>query len=271
MLPFIVAAARPPAPPGPPGPGRAAAVAPRVPRGEDRGLPPRPLGRLSAAATAPAVVGVDVGARSLHAVGLSADRRLLRAAVFDAADVAGVVAWSAGASVAAIDGPDGPSRGLHADDATLAPKFRSGRTGEVALGRHHRHWVSWVTPSAVPEGGWMAVAVALHAAFSGAGVEPLEVYPHAAFAELAGARRLPSKQGPAGLAARVALLRDEVGDVPHLEMWSHDGLDAVAAALVAADRLDGVARAAGPLPGDPAGPDGVPPDDRSRIWLPRRR
>jgi hypothetical protein len=191
--------------------------------------------------------------------------------VFDAADVAGVVAWSAGASVAAIDGPDGPSLGVHAGDETLAPKFRPARSGEVALGRHHRHWVSWVTPAVVPDGGWMAVAVALHVAFADAGVEPLEVYPHAAFAELAGGRRLPSKQGPAGLAARVALLRTAVGDVPHLEMWSHDGLDATAAALVAADRADGVAVAAGPRPGDPAGPGGAPPDDGSRIWLPRRR
>ena len=217
------------------------------------------------------VVGVDVGARSLHAVALSAGRRVVDARVFAASDVAAVVDWVPGARIAAIDGPDAASRGLHAGDPTIAAKFRPARTGEVALGRHHRHWVSWVTPPVVPDAGWMAVAVALHAAFAGAGAEPLEVYPHAAFAELAGGRRLPSKQRPAGLAARVALLRVELGDVPHLHMWSHDGLDACAAALVAADRLDGVAVAAGPRPDDPPGPDGAPPDDGSRIWLPRRR
>lgn len=217
------------------------------------------------------VVGVDVGARSLHAVTLSAGRRLVDARVFAADDVAGIVAWAGSTRVAAIDGPDGASRGLHLQDHSVAAKFRPARTGEVALGRHHRHWVSWVTPRVVPEAGWMAVAVALHRAFARAGTEPVEVYPHAAFAELAGGRRLPSKQGPAGLEARVALLRGELGDVPHLAMWSHDGLDACAAALVAADHVDGVAVAAGPRPDDPPGPDGVPPDDGSRIWLPRRR
>ncbi|WP_026912373.1 DUF429 domain-containing protein [Patulibacter minatonensis] len=216
-------------------------------------------------------MGIDVGARSLHAVALTADRRIARAAVFDAHDVAGVVSWAAGAQVAGIDGPDAASPGVHADDGTIARKFRAARTGEVALGRHHGHWVSWVTPADVPDGSWMAVAVALHAAFREAGALAIEVYPHAAFAELAGGRRLRSKQRPDGLGERVALLRAEVGDVPHLGMWSHDGLDAAAAALVAADRLDGVAVESGPRPGDPVGPDGMLVDDGSRIWLPRRR
>jgi predicted nuclease with RNAse H fold len=226
---------------------------------------------VSPAAGRPAVVGVDVAARSLHAVALDGDGRLVAAEVFSAGAVDDVVAWSAGTRVAAIDGPHAASPGLHRDDGTIAAKFRSARTGEVALGRHHRHWVSWVTPAEVPDGTWMAAAIALHAAFRAAGVEPLEVYPHAAFAELAGGRRLPSKQRPDGLAARVALLRAEVGDVPHLPMWSHDGLDACVAAVVAADRQAGVAVAAGPRSGDPAHADGDLVDDGSRIWLPRRR
>jgi hypothetical protein len=216
-------------------------------------------------------VGIDVGARSLHAVRLSGERRLVAADVFAAGDVAGVLAWAAGAAVAAIDGPDGASRGLHAGDPGLGRKFLAARTGEVALGRHHGHWVSWVTPAEVPDGGWMAAAVALHAALARAGTEAIEVYPHAAFRELAGGVRLPSKQTPAGLHARVAVLRRELGPVAHLAMWSHDGLDAAAAALVAADRIAGTAVAAGPRAGDPPGPDGAPVDDGSRIWLPRRR
>jgi predicted nuclease with RNAse H fold len=117
----------------------------------------------------------------------------------------------------------------------------------------------------------MGVAVALHAAFGAAGAIPIEVYPHAAFAELAGGRRLPSKARPAGVERRVALLRTEVGDVPHLGMWSHDGLDAAAAALVAVDRCAGSAVEAGPRPGDPVDDAGELVDDGSRIWLPRRR
>ena len=48
-------------------------------------------------------------------------------------------------------------------------------------------------------------------------------------------------------------------------------LNEVATALVAADRADGVAVAAGPRPGDPVRADGTLVDDGSRIWLPRRR
>jgi hypothetical protein len=186
-------------------------------------------------------------------------------AVFPAGDVPALVAWAAGARVAAIDGPDGPSTGAHAADATLAPKFRVARTGEVALGRHHGLWVSWATPPELPPGGWMDVAARLHRALAADGIEALEVYPHGAFRELAGGERLPSKRTADGRARRAALVAAEIVDPERLIGGSHHALDAAAAALVAADRVAGVAVAAGPRAGDPPG------DDGSRIWLPRRR
>jgi predicted nuclease with RNAse H fold len=211
------------------------------------------------------VVGIDVGASRVDAVRLDAEHRLVDVAVFAASEVAAVVAWAAGARVAAIDGPDGPSVGAHAEDATLAPKFRRARTGEVALGRHHGLWVSWATPPELPPGGWMDVAAGLHRALEAEGIEALEVYPHGAFRELAAGGRLPSKRTAAGRAQRAALILAEIDRGDRLADGTHDALDAAAAALVAADRTAGVAVAAGPRAGDPPG------DDGSRIWLPRRR
>ncbi|WP_022929302.1 DUF429 domain-containing protein [Patulibacter americanus] len=211
------------------------------------------------------VVGIDVGAARVHGVRLDPGCRLVDARDFAADDLEAVVAWAGGAGVAAIDGPDAASVGAHAGDTTLAPKFRAARTGEVALGRHHGLWVSWATPPALPAGGWMAVAAALHHALSAAGAETLEVYPHGAFRELAGGAHLPSKRTGDGRARRAELLSAEIAGADRLAARSHDALDAAAAAVVAADRRAGHAVAAGPRPGDPPG------DDGSRIWLPRRR
>jgi hypothetical protein len=52
---------------------------------------------------------------------------------------------------------------------------------------------------------------------------------------LAGGERVPAKSTPAGLARRVELLRTAGVDEATLPLWGHDGLDALAAALVAAD------------------------------------
>jgi hypothetical protein len=211
------------------------------------------------------VVGIDVGASRVDVVRLDGRRRLVDVAVLPAADVATVAAWAAGARAVAIDGPDGPSVGAHAEDATLVPKFRGARTGEVALGRHHGLWVSWATPPRLPPGGWMDVAALLHRTLAATGIETLEVYPHGAFRELAGGERLPSKRTPEGRARRAGLIAAEIDGGDRLADGSHDALDAAAAALVAADRAAGVAVPAGPHAGDPPG------DDGSRIWLPRRR
>jgi hypothetical protein len=67
--------------------------------------------------------------------------------------------------------------------------------------------------------------------------EVIEVYPHAAFREVAG--RLPPKRTAAGLKARVNALKARGVTQGSLDMWSHDGLDALMAAVVARDRAYG--------------------------------
>ena len=156
----------------------------------------------------------------------------------------------------AIDAPDACSVGAHVDDDSLGAKFRSARCGEIALGRTRRIWVSWPTPRSEPFPAWMTTGFALFAIARAAGMVGIEVYPHAVFRVLAG-RRPPTKTSAAGIAARVALLRDAgITNAPFLPMWSHDGLDAAAAALVAADPQ------AEPIS---CGHDG------SAIWLPSPR
>jgi hypothetical protein len=158
-----------------------------------------------------------------------------------AADVDGVVAFvrAAGDDVArvAIDAPSALSPLAHAGDASLAPKFRAARCGEIALGREAGVWVPWVSPPAdgtAPVAGWIEVGLALFGALGAAGFEAVETYPHAVFRALAGGRRIPGKSTPDGRRERVALLRAAGVVEPTLPLWDHDGLDACAAALVAA-------------------------------------
>jgi predicted nuclease with RNAse H fold len=100
----------------------------------------------------------------------------------------------------------------------------------------------------------MVRGLELFSALTDAGVETIEVFPYAGFRALVGTR-LPKKTTAAGIAARVRLLRDRGVDEPHLETWSHDGLDALLAALIAL----GPRRA--------VGHEG-PGCDESKIWLP---
>src|SRR4051794_8381082 len=174
-------------------------------------------------------IGVDVGAVKLHAVALPLDVQ-----GFD--DVRALARWAAGADAVAIDAPAQLSTRPHAADAGLAPKFRAARCGEIALGREHGYWVPWVGPADPPEGGWLAMGLAAHAALPGA----LEAYPYAGFRELAGGAQLARKQTREGRAQRAALLRG-VG-VAAEDAWSHDTLDAALCAVVAADHADGRAR-----------------------------
>lgn len=183
-------------------------------------------------------VGIDVGASRLHLVALDAGGRVLAGDVVAADDVAGAVAWVARFDPrrVAVDAPSALSTLPHADDPSLAPKFRAARCGEIALGREGGVWVPWVSP---PVGdpdlaGWIAVGLALFAALSAAGMKGVETYPHAVFRALAGGARVPAKSSPEGLARRVELLRAAGVDEPALPLWGHDGLDACAAALVAA-------------------------------------
>lgn len=161
--------------------------------------------------------------------------------MLEATDVDGVVAFvrDVGDDIArvAVDAPSALSPLAHADDVSLAPKFRAARCGEIALGREAGVWVPWVSPPAdrtSPVAGWIEVGLAVFRALRGAGVEAVETYPHAVFRALAGGRRIPGKSTPDGRRERVALLRAAGIVEPTLPFWDHDGLDACAAALVAA-------------------------------------
>jgi hypothetical protein len=208
-------------------------------------------------------IGIDLGASTIHAVVIEPagpSRARLRAArTFAADDVAGLVGWARGTAVVAIDAPAGLSQAPHRHDPTLAPKFASARCGEIALGQQLRIWVPWTTPAdpaAVP--GWMHVGFAVWDGLQAAGHTPVEVYPAGVFQVLAGARP-PKKTTRAGLAARIALLAAHLELPEGVEMWSHDGIDALAAAVVARGCTVGTARAVGH---DGAGCDG------SAIWVP---
>jgi len=200
------------------------------------------------------VVGIDVGTRQLHAVALDEHARVVGVAVLDATRPDAVVGWTAAADAVAVDAPDRWSTAPHATDDDLSPKFRTARCGEIALAREHRVWVPWVTPTR-PVEGWIRVGIDLFAALRAAGHEPVEVYPHAVFCALGG-RRPPPKQQLAGAEARIRLLESAGLTATSLPMWSHDALDAAAAALVALHHANGVARPA------TCGHDG------SAIWLP---
>lgn len=202
-------------------------------------------------------MGVDVGADRVHVVGLSADGRVIRTGVFDPSQMSDwhALLRSLGPDTPiAIDGPAGPSAAPFADDRSVSAKFRRARGCEVVLGRDYGIWVSFATGTE-PLTGWMAVAEALHTTASCAGHVALEVYPHAVYRLLHGTRP-PKKTTAEGIATRVSLLHAAGVSHEDLAMWSHDALDATAAALVALHYSRGVAQRA------------YCPDDDTSIWLP---
>jgi Protein of unknown function (DUF429) len=209
-------------------------------------------------------VGIDLGASTIHVVVLGDARdgdhpSVVDARTFDAADLDGVVALVEGAAAIAIDAPSQLSTARHRDDASLSPKFRVARCGEIALGTDARIWVPWVTPAdATKVPAWMQVGFALWSALRVAKHEPLEVYPAGVFRVLAGVVP-PRKTTRAGHAARVTLLAEHVALPPLIEMWSHDGVDALGAALVAHQQVIGRARELG---------HDEPGCDPTGIWLP---
>ena len=173
----------------------------------------------------------------MHAIALDGGR-VMRGDVLPPV-AAEVVAWVRGLGApvrrVAVDAPSARSPLHHAGDETLAPKFRRARCGEIALGRDVGVWVPWVSPA---EGedlpAWIAVGLSTFAALAAAGFDAVETYPHAVFRTLAGGR-VASKSTAAGRAERVRLLRAAGVAEVTLPLWDHDGLDACAAALVAAD------------------------------------
>lgn len=210
---------------------------------------------------APAIaLGIDVGARALHCVGVDAAGHPVICELRDLAGIAALFERLSPGLVVAVDAPDRPSTGPHREDASLSAKFRAARCGEVALGRREGCWVAWVTPlEGRPVDGWMAAGFEVHRLAGLAGLRPVEVYPHAAFRRLAGGIAPPSKATPAGIRARAALLSEQGITEPSLLMWGHDGLDAAVAAVVARDAARGTAEEI------TCGHDG------SAIWLPAPR
>jgi Protein of unknown function (DUF429) len=211
----------------------------------------------------PVSVGIDLGASTIHVVALgpAGDRRpaVVAARTFDAADLAGVVELARGASDVAIDAPAQLSTAPHRGDESISTKFRTARCGEIALGEQAGIWVPWVTPDdATKVAGWMQVGFDLWAVLRGDGHEPLEVYPAGVFRVLAG-KVPPRKTTRAGVQARIQLLSREIQLPPMVEMWSHDGIDALGAALTAHQKGLGVARG---IRHDASTCDG------SAVWLP---
>ena len=175
----------------------------------------------------------------------------------DATDTAAVVALLQRVGGVAVDSPGAWSTAPHAGDESIAPKFRLGRCGEIALGREYGIWVPWSTPPKPAPGTWMAAGIGLFAALQREGHDPVEAYPYGGFRLLAGGP-LPKKTTPDGRAARAALLRSAGVEVDGLER-SHDFLDAALVALVARQRSLGLARVA------------TCGHDQSGIWLPAPR
>jgi predicted nuclease with RNAse H fold len=206
--------------------------------------------------------GVDLGALRIDVVVVGGDegaRRVSRQEVFPAEEIDAVADLVAGARAVAIDAPAELSTAPHRDDPGVNRKFRVARCGEIALGEQARIWVPWVTPSdpaLVPP--WMRVGFSLWRALRERGCEPLEVYPAGVFRVLAGTR-LAAKTSAAGRAARIQVLARSVEVAPSVASWSHDGIDALAAALTAHHVDTGTAtRHAHSAPGC----------DDSAIWLP---
>lgn len=210
----------------------------------------------------PAALGIDLGAKTVHVAVLGGDRArptVVAAHTVDATDLVGVVAVARGVDEIAVDAPAALSEAVHRDDLDISRKFRVARCGEIGLGQQARIWVPWVTPSdpdAVAP--WMLVGFDVWSALRAVGHTPIEVYPAGVFRVLAG-RVPPRKTTRDGLRARIDLLDRYVELPPGIERWSHDGIDALAAALTAHQKATGAARAMC---------HSAPGCDGSAIWLP---
>jgi hypothetical protein len=205
-------------------------------------------------------VGIDLGATAIYAVKIRVAEvmSVTDARVFLPGALEDLVAFCLGSTDVAIDSPAGPSLGAHLFDGAVPPKFRSARCSEVAS------WeaagvpaVPWTTPMAsVDPPGWMSTGFRVWQALGEH--RPMEVYPHACFFRLNGSKRPPSKQRPEGRLRRVELLRNRLEVPLGIEVWSHDGLDATAAALVAAQGREGAVLV----------PHHCADHDGSELWVP---
>lgn len=193
------------------------------------------------------VAGVDVGSARLHVVVLDDSAQLVATRMWATSEIAAAAESLASCDVVAIDSPDRWSAGLLPEHAGLSPKFVGARCAEFELARKHRIWVPWVTPpeptpEVIASGRfeWMRRGIELFAELDGR-AETIEVYPFAIYRWLARPDAIPRKNTIEGVKRRIELMRERGITERDLEMWSHDGLDALAAAVVALDRYRGTA------------------------------
>lgn len=199
--------------------------------------------------------GIDVAGDRAHVVVLTAGRRISDAFVLDARLVASLAERLADCTVIAVDAPADPSGAPHADGSAPNPKFATARCAEIELGLARGIWVPWTTPHEPPYRPWMRTGFEIYRALETSGAQVVETYPHGVFRTMAGGF-LASKLTALGLAQRIELLAATGIEVPHLHMWGHDGIDALAAAHLALAVSTGTATAI------------TCGHDDSAIWLP---
>jgi len=205
------------------------------------------------------VIGIDVATDRLNCVALETDRSFAGGRVYAADDLGRLTKWAAEAEVIAIDAPAELSTAPHIADDSLSPKFRAARCAEIALGRDHGIWVPWTSPASPPIPGWIATGLEVYSALAtSVPADVIEVFPYAGFRVLTRPARLAKKTSVAGIQQRVDALATAEVHIEHLELWSHDSVDAALAALIAFERRNGAAAAA------------TCGHDDSAIWLPMR-
>lgn len=203
------------------------------------------------------VIGIDVATDRLNCVALETDGSFVGGRIYAADDLGALTRWAAEAEVIAIDAPAQLSTAPHASEDSLSPKFRTARCAEIALGKERGIWVPWTSPTGDPVPGWIATGLEVYSALGASlRAELIEVFPYAGFRVLTRPARLAKKTSVAGIRQRIDALCAAGLRIAHLELWSHDSLDATVAAFIALQRRND--EAVGVTCGH----------DDSTVWLP---
>lgn len=212
--------------------------------------------------------GVDIGQDRVDAALVEASGQRLRLLSFYTGGLEGLTGFCSVALRVGVDAPGGLSSGAHLGDTSVAPKFRSGRCSEIPVAGVPA--VPWVTPSSFSQApGWMRTGFGAWAALQAEGLSVVEAFPAAVFHRMNGGRWPAPKTTVAGRAERLRLLSSIValpgalagaatglapGSAPgSAPGWTHDRIDALACAVVAAC-------------GRPA-PHSCPTPDGSVMWV----
>jgi predicted nuclease with RNAse H fold len=154
------------------------------------------------------VFGIDVAADRLNCVALDMSGTFVSGRVYAADELGRLSQWAAHADVIAIDAPAQLSTAPHSADESLAPKFRVARCAEIALGRDHRIWVPWTSPTGPPVPRWIATGLDVYSALANSTqAELIEVFPYAGFRVFTRPARLTKKTAVAGIRQRIDALR----------------------------------------------------------------